>query len=400
MLEARPSAPDAEESSLESPAAASEAQTSTAAVADADEETTPPPPTTVDFQPLSLENPATSMAMTEDGRYLVLSHQTADQITIYDVLQRNVVATLTTTAPRAYSAAAKSVCLQCGSNGEGTISVFAHRDSWQQVNQLKVLKPNIVHLSAPGGENFRGELIVTCHGAGQEASYQDSHVFVVDTTTDKCRPIARTARCVRQLRRTAHHDARLVSTQPVGRLDRFQLCRVSLGQRQGTAHPARWGCANTICLSGRVGSYWIGSNVVFGGVPIAPELKKDLGKLIVPDLSQKVIYALTEHSLTAHRLDVALTDMGMREARIPSPLSSSTKAHQLVSRTRDYLLDHPVAYTHGDRLFLFVLTASGGHGACGRDTGVHGECSPCVCLRQPMWRRHRKHHPVARAIVS
>ncbi len=33
--------------------------------------------------------------------------------------------------------------------------------------------------------------------------------------------------------------------------------------------------------------------------------------------------------------------------------------HQLY-RIRDYMLDHPVAYTHGDRLSLFVLTATGG----------------------------------------
>ena len=107
------------------------------------------------------------------------------------------------------------------------------------------------------------------------------------------------------------------------------------------------------------GGYWIGGNAVYGGVPLS-QLKKDLGKLIVPDLSQKVIYALTEHSLTAHRLDIAFTEMGMRGAVFPQPPEQFQEAYQVLSRTRDYLLDHPVAFTHGDRLFLFVLTASGG----------------------------------------
>ena len=81
------------------------------------------------------------------------------------------------------------------------------------------------------------------------------------------------------------------------------------------------------------GSYWIG-DIVFGGVPIAP-VKRDLGKLIVPDLSQKLIYALTDNHLVAHRLDVALTDIGLRDATYPVPEKKLHEVFQHLYRMRD-----------------------------------------------------------------
>lgn len=356
-LEPNPPAPDAEQPPLKSPAATTESQTSTATVAVAEEETTPPPPTIAVFKPLPLENPATSMAMAEDGRYLVLSHQTANQITIYDVLQHDVVATLTTVAPRCILCRGDKVFVS--NRGQGTISVFAYKEGWKQVNQLKVLKPNIVHLSAPGGENFSDELLVTCHGDGEAAPSLDSQVFVVDVKKDRCRPIARPPLA------SVSHDGRLVMTQdsfrtsPSGMMTVFNyreyVAASSKTQPVMRGDPLRTPFVYQVAS----GSYWIGNDVVYGGVPLS-ELKRDLGRLIVPDLSERTIYALTENLLTAHRLDVTFTEIGMREAVFPQPPEQFHEVYQLLSRRRDYLLDHPVAYTHGDRLFLFVLTASGG----------------------------------------
>lgn len=311
----------------------------------------------IDFQALPLESPATSMAMTEDGRYLVVSHQTANQLTIYDVLSRKVAATVATTAPRCVLCRGDKIFVS--NYGQGTISVFAHRDEWQQVNELKVLKPNVVHLSAPGGKNFADTLLITCHGDGPEASYQNSQVFVLDMATDKCRPVSQAAVA------SASYDGRLILTQgsfclsPSGDLAAFNFKDyVSAGDK---AQPiTRGGNTQTpYVYQVAAGSYWIGNDIVFGGVPLAAS-KQDLGKLIVPDLSQNVLYALTAFSVTAHRLDVTFTEVGNRAAKFPMTEDDFHEVYHHLYRIRDYLLDHPVAYTHGDRLSLFVLTATGG----------------------------------------
>ena len=107
------------------------------------------------------------------------------------------------------------------------------------------------------------------------------------------------------------------------------------------------------------GDCWIGNDIVFGSVPLTT-LREGLGKLIVPDLSQYVLYALTANNMSAYRLDGAFTELGMREAKFPVTEDDFHEVYHQLYRMRDYMLDHPVAYTHGDRLSLFVLTATGG----------------------------------------
>ena len=295
--------------------------------------------------------------MTEDGRYLVTSHQTADQLTIYDVLKRKIAATVATTSPR---------CILCRGDkifvsnfGQGTVSVIADRERWQLVNELKVPKPNVVHLSAPGGKHFSDALLITCHGDGPEASYQNSQVFVLDMATDKCRPVSQAAMA------SASYDGRLIMTQgsfclsPSGDLAAFNF-KDYLAAGDNAQPITRGGNTQTpYVYQVAAGGFWIGNDIVFGGVPLAAS-KQDLGKLIVPDLSQNVLYALTASRVTAHRLDVTFTEIGNRAATFPMKEDDFHEVYHHLYRNRDYLLDHPVACTHGDRLSLFVLTATGG----------------------------------------
>ena len=78
---AKLAAQETEKSSPTSPADTADDPAMPAADVGAVAETSPLPDM-VDFRALPFEHPATSMAMTEDGRYLVVSHQTADQLTI------------------------------------------------------------------------------------------------------------------------------------------------------------------------------------------------------------------------------------------------------------------------------------------------------------------------------
>jgi hypothetical protein len=353
---AKPATPEAEKSSPTSPADTTDDPATPAADVGAVAET-PPLTDIVDFKALPFEHPATSMAMTEDGRYLVVSHQTADQLTLYDVLNQRVAAKVATTAPR---------CVLCRGNkifvsnfGQGTVSVFANRERWQLVNQLKVLKPNIMHMSAPGGRNFSDLLLITCHGEGLEASYRDSQVLALDTATDNCRLVSNAAVA------SASYDGRLVMTQgsfrlsPAGNLVAFNFKEyLSVGD---TAEPVlRGGNSQTpYVYQVASGDCWIGNDIVFGSVPLTT-LREGLGKLIVPDLSQYVLYALTVNNMSAYRLNGAFTELGIREAKFPVTEDDFHEVYHQLYRMRDYMLDHPVAYTHGDKLSLFVLTATGG----------------------------------------
>ncbi len=355
--------PEAEpqDSSAAGPGAVAAEESNAAAEEDvnaaAETRTKPEPPTTVAFESLLLESPATSMAMTEDGRYLAISHQADNQLTVYDVFDSKIATSIATVAPR---------CILCRDNklfvsnhGQGTISVFEQGGDWRQVNELKAGKPNVVHISAPGGQNYRGELVVTCHGPGRQASYQDSHVFVVDAKADTCRLLSHAPEA------TVSYDGQIVMTQgsfqlsPSGDMTAFRYSEYL--SAQGKPEPVfRGGISQTpFVYQVSSGSFWISANAVFAGVPIT-QLEKDLGMLIVPDVSQKLLYSLTDGLLTAHRLDLKLTDIGQRTVTYPIPSKDFHKVYRHLYRTRDYYLDHPVACTHQDRLFLFVLTGEGG----------------------------------------
>lgn len=312
---------------------------------------------TVDFEKLVLDYLVTSMDMTEDGRYLVLTHQADNQVSFYNVLQRKVAASVTAVAPR--SVLCRSGFAFVANYGKGTISVYSRDKEWQLVNELQVNKPNVMYVSAPGGRNFKGELIVTCHGDGPQASYQDSHVFAVSMKTDQCRPISRAAMA------TVSYDGKLVMTQgsfnlsPSGGLAAYNYKEyVNSGDK---AQPIFKGGIQQTPFVYQVdaGGYWIGNNIVFGGVPIV-QLEGDLGQLVVPDLSQKLIYSLTRDVVRAHRLNSGLTELGTRRSSYPAEYDEFSKVYHHLYRMRGYLLDHSTAYTHGDRLFLFVLPAKGG----------------------------------------
>ncbi|MCA9044246.1 MAG: hypothetical protein KDA69_08000, partial [Planctomycetaceae bacterium] len=312
---------------------------------------------TVDFASMQLDELVTSMDLTEDGRFLVISHQSANLVTIYDVLQRQVVHVRTTTAPR--SVLCRGPFAFVANFGEGTISVFNREKDWQLVNELQVIKTGIAHLSAPAGPAFANEILVTCHGEGADSSYRKSYIYLVDVKSDKCREVSRAALA------SASFDGNLVMTQgafnlsPSGGLTAYNYSEFV--SNSGTARSifAGGNQQNPYVYQSHPGGYWIGGNVVFGGVPIA-QVPGDLGRLLIPDMSRKLVYAVTEDVIRAHRMNSSLTEVGVRRASYPAAFKDFARVYDNVNRRRNYMLDRPVAYTHGDRTFFFLLPAKGG----------------------------------------
>ncbi|MDA1230246.1 MAG: hypothetical protein O2856_05690 [Planctomycetota bacterium] len=75
----------------------------------------------VTFEPLLLDEPATSLTMSEDGRYVMISHQAAGVVSIFDVLADKVSHVISTPSPRALLSRGNQ--LFAGNFGEGEISV-------------------------------------------------------------------------------------------------------------------------------------------------------------------------------------------------------------------------------------------------------------------------------------
>src|SRR5262249_29380526 len=128
---------------------------------------------------------ATSMALSEDGRFLVVTHQGADSVTVWNAATLQLVKTLETPAPR--SVLCRGDGIYVANFGKGIISHFAAKNDWELVNQFEVDKPDIKHLSAARGSAFKGLLLATCHPSKQSGGA--AGVFAVDTKQDKVKLI-------------------------------------------------------------------------------------------------------------------------------------------------------------------------------------------------------------------
>lgn len=309
------------------------------------------------FQQLGLDDPVTYMEMSEDGGRLFLTHQPENAITIYDVREERVVEVLETPSPR--NALWRNGQLIVADQLSGTIRVFSESKDWQVIKEFRIPKASVVHLSAAKGKAFKSEIIVTCHGPGGQASYQDSMIFVVSTKNGSFKPISKSALA------TVTFDGRFVVTQgsfnlsPSGGITGYDY-REFVGANRNARQVFKGGHSQTpFVYQVHPGGYLIGRNVVYGGVPLS-KFEDEFGKLIIPDVTQKVLYFLSDDIIQARKLNTALTEVGTRAARFPAQFDESEKLFHNWSHSRSYLLDHPVAATLGDQTFLFFRPAKGG----------------------------------------
>lgn len=306
------------------------------------------------FETLNTLDPITLMSMTEDGHFLLTSHQTAGRVSIYDVRQGKFVGSIDTPSPRSLLCRGDRVFV--ANFGEGTISIFSRSQSWRLVNQVEVEKPNIMHLSAPQGQHFNDELIVTCHDDGNQASYLAPHVFHVDVKKDQDRKIAQESLM------SVSYDGRIILGQTSFNLSPSGTMAAYAYQdlvRDGSADPIFRAAAEDsqtpYVYQVHQGSYWLANSMIFAGAPLRM-LKDTENKPLIPDLAQRVVYLLSPDRLSAHRLDVRLSEIGRRRVQLPSDLRD--EFHRIsrdLYRRRGYLLDHLLAYTHGENLYLFII---------------------------------------------
>ncbi len=310
-----------------------------------------PPPAAgpVVFQPVSLDEPATSFEMSEDGNFLIITHQAANRVSVYDTQAGKVLKTMSTEAPRAVIC--RNGHAYVANFGKGTISVFSQARQWARSNELQVDKAEIMYLSAAGGRNFQNELLVTCHPGG---------VFLVDVKKDRCQPLIDKAMA------TVSDDGKLVFTQdsfnqsPSGLISAWPYAEFLTRQRG--APMFQGGIQQTpFVYQVHPGGYWLCENMVFGGVPIG-QVRDNTGGLLIPDYAQKVVYNLTPDVITSHRLNTSFEEFAKRKVELPAEIKKDfSRLNHLIYRRRDYLLDHPAALTRGKTLDLYVLDIKQGN---------------------------------------
>ena len=300
------------------------------------------------FKPLPTSEPVTTFTMTPDGAYLLMAHQAADLVSVWDVRQEKIVKTFATPSPRSIFCPGDQVFV--ANYTKGTISVFSIKDDWKQQDELKVDRDKVFYLSGPIGENFKNQLIAVCENENREE--YNAYDYLIDTAHDKCREVSRASVA------TVSCDGKTVVTQgsfnlsPSGGMtvypwDEFigkNARAVSgIGDSITYAYPA-----------GR-GSYWITCASVYAGSPMS-KIKEGLGMVIVPDVQQPLVYSLGDKILTANRLDTQLTEIGKRKVSFPKEEPQDmVRLAFFIYRHRAGVFDHPVACVHGNDLYLFAI---------------------------------------------
>jgi hypothetical protein len=305
----------------------------------------------VAFKPLVMDEPVTSMAITEDHRYLVTTHQAADKVSLWDISEGRTAKVLETPSPR--NVLCRNDGIYVVNAGRGCITFFSEKKDYEMTRQFEIDVPHIVHISAAQGSAFDGDLYVSCHRPGPTGSYEGPTTHLVSTRKQTHRQIGQHALA------TASADGKLVATQ--GSFNLSPSGGIGLFPADGFVKPrpepvSRGGTMQTpYVYQTQPGSYWIGTHMIFGGMPIQM-LKEKMGDILVPDLDDRLVYALTRSRITAHRLNTQLSEVGSRRASFPAAqLEKFEGIFHTIYRHRDYLLDHPLAFHFEGELRLFVL---------------------------------------------
>ncbi len=308
------------------------------------------------FTELPLEEPATSLKLTEDGSYLIVSHQTGNLVSVYDTKNMDLVASIPCNGARSILCRGDSVFV--ANYDLGTISVISISKGWTIHNSLKLPVKRIVHIDAACTPNFRNELIVTCHGPGNQAASQESYIYAVDVVADRAREISQSPLA------SVTADGQTIITQttfhgsPSGIMRGFDYQDFTKPVKNVRELYSGGGDRPEYYYQVYPSGFFFTREGISGGVPVQ-QLFSVPGEFVVPDLAQKVFYTISKMEIAAHKLNTQFTTIGQREVVLPANVEDFSRIQDYRPRVTGYLLDYPCAYTRGDVLQMFIPTAEG-----------------------------------------
>lgn len=296
------------------------------------------------FDVIATDHVVYTMALTEDGRYLVIAHDDANLLTIWDVAVGKVIANVATPTPQALLCRGDEVFV--GSRTSPMIRVYSQKD-WKPSNELSVGKSGVYLLSAAGGKNFKGQLFVSC---GNESG---GEVVLIDAERDARRGITNKylLACVSwdgdTILSTNHFSVGFAGFS-------FRDFVDGRNNRNGPERVVETRDAPHYLY--QVGDgYWFGDNKVMGGKPLEPILESR-DQIIVPDKSGKLVYCIGKEQLVAKGLNTAFPQYGSRPVVWPAEVRDRFDAVLASERRRDKrIYDAPLAATIDGQLHLFVI---------------------------------------------
>jgi len=202
--------------------------------------------------------------------------------------------------------------------------------------------PNPEYLSAPGGRNYRGVVVVRGRGNGRDAL----PVIIVNVNRSRAALFSngRTAAA------TVDYGGNVMVVQGrAGSPNRYiagvyNFAAVS----QGRATPSMGEQLDSFPLLYQVGAtpYWFGGRQVFAGMPFKPIVEAE--QLLVADRVVNVCYAVAPNRLRCLGLDKTLAPINSRPIAFPSGIRDATTVGDL-----------HVATTIGEHLYFFLLGDGG-----------------------------------------
>jgi hypothetical protein len=302
------------------------------------------------FRPLPVPDPVRTIAASEDGRLLLMAHEQADKVTVWDVAAGKVVRTLACPSPRAMLCRGGKAYV--GSYGHGKILVF-DLATGAQTDELLTGLTDMFYLSAPAGAAFHGRLVATC----DDPDGHGNAAVLIDAARDTYE---------------VHKSGGIASVTADGKF----LIRVGIiggcwlfdtwsidGDKPGDAGkvaPNLW----WIYAAGPGG--WMFDDTAVMTPDGADKVRGDLRELLVPDATRPAVYQLASGIVTAYRTDATLDPLGQAPVRYTAVAGQRGRARPAEDvrgmvnpdrRRREHIFDAPVAATVDGTLHIFFCNA-------------------------------------------
>lgn len=311
------------------------------------------------YRQLPLESLPTDMALTEDGKFLVVACYQDDLLVVWDVVGGQVVAK-DAKCPSPKYILCRGDRIFVANHGEGTIRVYSQQAEFRLVDELSSGGPDPVHLSAPQGKYFQGELLVTCGDDG------GSSYYLVDVEQDERQRIPGTGR-----RAYTDYRGRFVFLSGLDRTDYraegtavFRYEDFPKDDRIPIHFDDPGGDLRTIgpATQAHPDDRWvIGSRRAHGMLPSRSHNESAV-ELAAIDHCKPLAYEIREsrhrgsrQTLAAFGDDTWATLLGTHEIAWPEDLSTPRGTRWTRHQFDVENFTPTLAVTHGDQLMLFVL---------------------------------------------
>ena len=275
-----------------------------------------------------------SMAITEDGDYLLLGHKASDKLSVWNVSQQEMKATVDCPSPGPILCRGSYTFV--GNDGEGTITVIDNK-TWKVTKTIDTGHRVISYMSAPQGKYFQGLIVVTTR-----IDSNDSKLTVVDTRRNRFNPIE--ARFWGEVFRSSYSGKSYITqSKSNGHIDAHGPFSAFVQSRpvQSFGNVSE---RSPLIEQVRDNEYWFGGKRVFRGLPPKPT-PDEFGRFLIADQNFDVIYAMYPENIQCRALDGLMTDLGQVRTSYPIEYEEAQKKDPG---------GNGIAITKNGKLHLFV----------------------------------------------